>query len=256
MRRSLAAIVLMVLFGGIAAPVTCAGWEVSASDRMACCQRAQHDSCDEQSAADDCCAAQEQSRSQGRPSAGTSRCARPGRRALHSRFRLERHRTLRRRALRARRGAPPARPSRIPRSPASHLIPRSRSSIPVDGTVCRPLADMRVPAETRRAGDEQMQFEYSTRVRVMVATAAASALSSVVHTAPGTARCSAPRRRRSAKGRGSSTRRGWASVMEGPGGCGRSAAQHDQLRDHAEGADLRARCQSRWVRAARCRRAG
>ena len=62
MRKSLAAIVLIVLFGGIAAPVTCAGWQVSPSDRMACCQRAQHDACDNQSAADDCCAAEEQSR--------------------------------------------------------------------------------------------------------------------------------------------------------------------------------------------------
>ena len=65
MRRALAAIVLMVLFGGIAAPVTCAGWDLSASDRMACCQRAQHDSCGEQRAADDCCAAQEQSQQPG-----------------------------------------------------------------------------------------------------------------------------------------------------------------------------------------------
>ncbi len=61
MRRSLAAIVLMVLFGGLAAPMTCAGWDVSASDRMACCKRAQHGSCDEQRAADSCCAGQEQS---------------------------------------------------------------------------------------------------------------------------------------------------------------------------------------------------
>jgi hypothetical protein len=65
MRRSLAAIVLMVLFGGIGAPVTCAGWEVSASERMACCQRAQHGPCDEQRAADNCCAGQEQSRQAG-----------------------------------------------------------------------------------------------------------------------------------------------------------------------------------------------
>jgi hypothetical protein len=65
MRRSVAAIVLMVLFGGIAAPMTCAGWEVSASERMACCQRAQHGPCDEQRVADNCCAGQEQSRQAG-----------------------------------------------------------------------------------------------------------------------------------------------------------------------------------------------
>jgi hypothetical protein len=62
MRRSLAAIVLMALFGGIAEPATCSGWEASASDRMACCQRAQHPSCDDQRAADSCCAGEEQSR--------------------------------------------------------------------------------------------------------------------------------------------------------------------------------------------------
>ena len=65
MRKSLAAIVLIVLFGGIAAPATCSGWETSASDRMACCKRAQHVSCNEQNAADDCCAGQEQSQQPG-----------------------------------------------------------------------------------------------------------------------------------------------------------------------------------------------
>jgi hypothetical protein len=37
------------------------GWESSPSERMACCQRAQHEDCVEQSAADDCCAQEEQS---------------------------------------------------------------------------------------------------------------------------------------------------------------------------------------------------
>jgi hypothetical protein len=65
MRRSLAAIVLMALFGGFAEPATCSGWQASASDRMACCQRAQHPSCDDQRAADSCCAGEEQSRQPG-----------------------------------------------------------------------------------------------------------------------------------------------------------------------------------------------
>jgi hypothetical protein len=60
MRRRVAAVVMLILTGGIAAPATCTGWESSASERMACCQRAQHDDCVEQSAADDCCAQEEQ----------------------------------------------------------------------------------------------------------------------------------------------------------------------------------------------------
>jgi hypothetical protein len=62
MRKRVAAVVLLILTGGITAPATCTGWESSASDRMACCQRAQHEDCTEQSAADDCCAQEEQSR--------------------------------------------------------------------------------------------------------------------------------------------------------------------------------------------------
>lgn len=61
MRRRIAAVVLLILAGGIAAPATCTGWESSASERMACCQRSQHADCVEQSAADDCCAQKEQS---------------------------------------------------------------------------------------------------------------------------------------------------------------------------------------------------
>jgi hypothetical protein len=61
MRRRIAAVVMLILTGGIAAPATCTGWESSPSARMACCQRAQHDDCVEQSAADDCCAQEEQS---------------------------------------------------------------------------------------------------------------------------------------------------------------------------------------------------
>jgi len=62
MRRRIAAIVLLLLSGKIAAPATCTGWESSAAERMTCCQRAQHEDCSEQSAADDCCAQAEQSR--------------------------------------------------------------------------------------------------------------------------------------------------------------------------------------------------
>ena len=52
----------MMLTGSISAPVTCAGWEGSAANRLACCKRAQHAACHEQATADDCCAGQEQSR--------------------------------------------------------------------------------------------------------------------------------------------------------------------------------------------------
>jgi hypothetical protein len=62
MRRRVAAIMLVLLTGGLAAPVTCTGWEASAAGRMTCCQRAQHEDCIDQSAADDCCAQAEQSR--------------------------------------------------------------------------------------------------------------------------------------------------------------------------------------------------
>ena len=62
MRKAIAAALLMMLTGSISAPVTCAGWEGSAANRLACCKRAQHVACHEQATADDCCAGQEQSR--------------------------------------------------------------------------------------------------------------------------------------------------------------------------------------------------
>ena len=62
MRKAIAATLLMMLTGSISAPVTCAGWEGSAANRLACCKRAQHVTCQEQATADDCCAGQEQSR--------------------------------------------------------------------------------------------------------------------------------------------------------------------------------------------------
>jgi len=65
MRRLFAAILLATLALGAGAPVTCAGWEPAASDRMACCKRAQHATCHDQTAADDCCARHEQSRQSG-----------------------------------------------------------------------------------------------------------------------------------------------------------------------------------------------
>jgi hypothetical protein len=59
MRRALAAVLLSVMAFALAAPVTCAGWEATPSERMACCQRAGHE-CTDQVAADNCCAQQEQ----------------------------------------------------------------------------------------------------------------------------------------------------------------------------------------------------
>jgi hypothetical protein len=56
---------MLLLTGSIAAPVTCAGWEPAARDRMACCKRAEHASCHDQTAADNCCAQHEQSRQPG-----------------------------------------------------------------------------------------------------------------------------------------------------------------------------------------------
>ena len=57
-RRLIAALLLAVLACASAAPVTCSGWESTPADRMACCQRAGH-TCPDQSAADACCALQE-----------------------------------------------------------------------------------------------------------------------------------------------------------------------------------------------------
>jgi hypothetical protein len=65
MRRWFAAILLVTLALGAGAPATCTGWEPAAADRMACCMRAQHATCHDQTAADDCCARHEQSRQSG-----------------------------------------------------------------------------------------------------------------------------------------------------------------------------------------------
>jgi hypothetical protein len=64
MCRAVAAFLLTIIGLGASAPVTCAGWESKPSERMACCQRAAHD-CADQSAADDCCAQQEQTHQPG-----------------------------------------------------------------------------------------------------------------------------------------------------------------------------------------------
>jgi len=59
MIRRLAALVLAVLLiAGNVAAVECAGWQSSASDRMACCVKAEHE-CADQLSADRCCAAGE-----------------------------------------------------------------------------------------------------------------------------------------------------------------------------------------------------
>jgi hypothetical protein len=60
--RSVALSLLVVLAGTFAAPMTCVGWESGAADRQACCKRAQHEHCRDQSAADDCCAKHERGR--------------------------------------------------------------------------------------------------------------------------------------------------------------------------------------------------
>lgn len=61
-RRAIAALLVVLLTGAIAAPLTCVGWEGSAQDRRECCKRAEHAGCPDQRAADNCCAAHEQSR--------------------------------------------------------------------------------------------------------------------------------------------------------------------------------------------------
>jgi len=62
MRRAVAAALLAILTFGSAPSVTCAGWESAPSHRMACCKRAGDHHCPDQGAADNCCAAHEQSR--------------------------------------------------------------------------------------------------------------------------------------------------------------------------------------------------
>ena len=64
MRRALATLLLAVIASTVAGPMTCAGWEATAAERRSCCQRASHD-CPDQTAADDCCAAQEQTHQPG-----------------------------------------------------------------------------------------------------------------------------------------------------------------------------------------------
>jgi hypothetical protein len=59
MRRLLAAVVIVALSFS-AASMTCAGWQVTAAARMACCLSA-HDGCVDQVAADACCARTEES---------------------------------------------------------------------------------------------------------------------------------------------------------------------------------------------------
>ena len=71
MRRAFAACLLAVMALTVAVPVTCAGWESAAADRMSCCKRAGHD-CPDQSAADDCCAQQEQSHQPGASAAAAT----------------------------------------------------------------------------------------------------------------------------------------------------------------------------------------
>jgi hypothetical protein len=61
-RKGIAAALLVLLWSGVAAPTTCTGWNVSPAERKACCQRAQHKDCADQTAADNCCAEQEQAR--------------------------------------------------------------------------------------------------------------------------------------------------------------------------------------------------
>jgi hypothetical protein len=59
--KASAAILVLVLSSALV-PVTCVGWELSPSDRRACCQQAHHQHCHDQASADNCCAAHEQRR--------------------------------------------------------------------------------------------------------------------------------------------------------------------------------------------------
>lgn len=71
MRRAFATLLLAVMALVTGGPVTCAGWEPAAAERMSCCKRAGHD-CPDQSAADDCCAQQEQSHQPGASAAAAT----------------------------------------------------------------------------------------------------------------------------------------------------------------------------------------
>jgi hypothetical protein len=65
MRRASAAVLLAILTLVSGAPITCAGWETSGSERMACCKRAGHGHSVDPSMADSCCAGQEQTHQSG-----------------------------------------------------------------------------------------------------------------------------------------------------------------------------------------------
>lgn len=58
--KAIAALVVLLMTGSIAAPVTCVGWEGAPAARRACCQRASHQHCHDQASADTCCAGHEQ----------------------------------------------------------------------------------------------------------------------------------------------------------------------------------------------------
>jgi len=58
--KTVALLLVLLMIGAFAAPVTCAGWEFSPAERRACCQRAHHQHCQDQTSADSCCAAHEQ----------------------------------------------------------------------------------------------------------------------------------------------------------------------------------------------------
>jgi hypothetical protein len=60
--RAISALLAVLLTSTVAAPLTCDGWEGSAAARRDCCKRAGHADCPDQQAADNCCAATEQSR--------------------------------------------------------------------------------------------------------------------------------------------------------------------------------------------------
>ena len=60
--KRVAALLVLILTAAMAAPVTCAGWEGTPDGRRACCKRAHHASCHDQSDADNCCAGHEQGR--------------------------------------------------------------------------------------------------------------------------------------------------------------------------------------------------
>jgi hypothetical protein len=60
--KLVAAVLIVLLSASVGAPLSCTGWETSAADRQACCKRAHHDHCQDQGAADDCCAKHESAR--------------------------------------------------------------------------------------------------------------------------------------------------------------------------------------------------